>query len=383
MSRARGGPRRLRGRLASLALAAASLLLAVGLAEGVLRVLDRPHAWAPKRASRQFQFLDAHAHPDIGYLNRASSEIWFEYDGDPRGALGPGGRVVHRTNRLGFRGGEFPPPAPGSFRIAFLGDSFTFGEGVEDDETYPERTRRALSERRPRVDVVALNLGVGGHDTGQSLALLDVFGLPLRPDALVLGYAMNDVKPPLFEVDPATGRYRRRAPDGPAPPGRRPPDYPLLRLRLVRLAWDAWVDARRSRFYLDEYRALYAEDSPRWRETRAALRALGERCVPGERPCFAVLFPLLASLSDYPLEAEHARVRAALEEAGFSVVDALTLLRGRDERGLWVHPSDHHPNEVVHALVGEALASALDREAAPLLARAVREGRAQSASGSR
>jgi hypothetical protein len=65
---------------------------------------------------------------------------------------------VH-TNTRGFRTAEFgDAPAPGVVRIAVLGDSSTFGWGVEHFETYAERLGTALAERwsidRSRIEIV-------------------------------------------------------------------------------------------------------------------------------------------------------------------------------------------------------------------------------------
>jgi len=39
--------------------------------------------------------------------------------------------------------------------------------------------------------------------------------------------------------------------------------------------------------------------------------------------------------------------------------DVLPLLKGRDVSKLWVHPTDQHPNERVHAVAGKLVAEAL------------------------
>jgi hypothetical protein len=36
-------------------------------------------------------------------------------------------------------------------------------------------------------------------------------------------------------------------------------------------------------------------------------------------------------------------------------LDLLDTFRGHDEKSLWVHPTDHHPNEAAHALAAEAI----------------------------
>src|SRR5262249_49458840 len=64
-------------------------------------------------------------------------------------ALSDGTEVSHTTlNQYGFRGPERPAEARRS--ILLLGDSFTFGSGVNDDETFASRLGRALG---PEVQV--------------------------------------------------------------------------------------------------------------------------------------------------------------------------------------------------------------------------------------
>ena len=71
-----------------------------------------------------------------------------------------------RHNEYGLRGGPIDlEPSPQRPRVLALGDSFTWGYGVEEDETYC----RLLSQS---LDVEVLNLGVSGYGTGQELLLL-------------------------------------------------------------------------------------------------------------------------------------------------------------------------------------------------------------------
>jgi hypothetical protein len=46
---------------------------------------------------------------------------------------------------LGYRGANFPAEKrPGAFRILAVGDSFTYGDFVDDGETLPARLEEAL-----------------------------------------------------------------------------------------------------------------------------------------------------------------------------------------------------------------------------------------------
>lgn len=93
----------------------------------------------------------------------------------------------HRGPRAGERG-------PAAYRIAALGDSFTFGYGVEEEQAWPRRLEAMLNEgRSPGRRVEVLNLGIGGYGTWQEAALLDEICARWKPDlALVAFYIGND-----------------------------------------------------------------------------------------------------------------------------------------------------------------------------------------------
>jgi hypothetical protein len=107
------------------------------------------------------------------------------------------GEFEHRAvlNSLDLRDTEIPPKAPDEFRVLALGDSFTYGLGVEEPDCYVRRTERALAARlaearRPgRVRIV--NGGVGGGPASQAEWLRHT-GLALAPDLVVLGYFLGN-----------------------------------------------------------------------------------------------------------------------------------------------------------------------------------------------
>ncbi|HET8643853.1 MAG TPA: GDSL-type esterase/lipase family protein, partial [Vicinamibacteria bacterium] len=97
------------------------------------------------------------------------------------------GRVS--SNSRGLRGtAEYAPGrVPGRRRVVVLGDSFTFGEHVDDHEAFPARLQQRLG---PAVDV--LNLGVHGYGHDQMLIRLREEGLRYAPDLVVLGFFADD-----------------------------------------------------------------------------------------------------------------------------------------------------------------------------------------------
>lgn len=92
------------------------------------------------------------------------------------------------SNSRGVRGRrEYAIGKAGRFRAVVIGDSYTFGEGVNDDETFSAFLERQL----PGSDII--NLGVHGYGTDQQLLRLQRDGLPYRPDVIVFGYYEDDI----------------------------------------------------------------------------------------------------------------------------------------------------------------------------------------------
>ncbi len=122
--------------------------------------------------------------PDPGiYAGDPGSVWWLQPELEARSveAREIGRSFTVRTNRLGCRG-----PAPESGGLACLGDSTTFGWGVEEDEAWPARLAQHLGQ-------VVLNAGVPGHSTHQGLATMDR-ALSVEPHTVILGYIVRDAE---------------------------------------------------------------------------------------------------------------------------------------------------------------------------------------------
>lgn len=84
-----------------------------------------------------------------------------------------------------------PPKTDQRQRILFVGNSFTFGVGVDDSATYPARVDKRLREWCD-AKVETVNAGVGGFDTSHVLSFLQYYGWRLEPDIVVLGFLTSD-----------------------------------------------------------------------------------------------------------------------------------------------------------------------------------------------
>jgi hypothetical protein len=98
------------------------------------------------------------------------------------------------ANDLGYRSPPSEKPA-GTTRVLFLGDSWTFGMGVEAEEAFPARLAE-LATRSGRAagggEVEGWSLALPGYNLLNQLAGLDFFGDRLAPDAVVVCPTPND-----------------------------------------------------------------------------------------------------------------------------------------------------------------------------------------------
>lgn len=102
---------------------------------------------------------------------------------------------LNRHNAHGFRGAEIPlEKPPGEYRIACVGGSTTYTNGVEDwRRSYPAVLERELADLgHPEVRVI--NAGLHGWSSWETLVNFEFKLLDLEPDLVVVYHAINDLK---------------------------------------------------------------------------------------------------------------------------------------------------------------------------------------------
>jgi len=128
--------------------------------------------------------------PDMGFKVRGyfPNGVGLYGDGDD-GTL---------TNRFGFNTPDYPlEKSPGTFRILFVGDSFSWAGGLRGN--YTGLLQQMFDARGDSRKVEIINTGYPGTHTGEQLIMLKKYGLQYDPDLVILGFfAGND----FFEADP-------------------------------------------------------------------------------------------------------------------------------------------------------------------------------------
>ena len=98
-----------------------------------------------------------------------------------------------RINSIGLRDKEYPlEKAAGTYRIFVTGDSFTFGIGVDNGETFSDILEEMLNARYRGSQFDVFNLGIWGRAIDDEYYHL-VRYLDYSPDMLVLQSLTNDI----------------------------------------------------------------------------------------------------------------------------------------------------------------------------------------------
>lgn len=183
---------------------------------------------------------------------------------------------------LGARGArDYASPKPANTkRVVVIGDSFSFGEGVRDNETYPSQLEALL------VETEVVNLAVLGHGTDQQLLRLRKSAFDYEPDLILLGFFGPNAERNLLSFRDAPKPRFVLAGDGieltntpvPGPDRARPSPLPMLRgPALLAAQWQRAID--RTRF------------APKWEITFRILDEIANDCEAHGVPLLIAFYP--------------------------------------------------------------------------------------------
>ncbi len=331
--------------LASLA----STLLALVLAEGALRLFGGEIYPVPLYPGDVVAVRDRTYDAVIG---------WKLAPGEPIRETTADYDVTYEVNAQGFRSShDFaarPPASSVTRRIAFLGDSFTFGSGVREEETFVAGVERRLerTERRrglaTRGEIQAFNYGLGGFGIDQMELALEHYALPWGANLVVVSFIHND-------LDRSLSSYRQ------GHVWLEKPAFHLERGELVRTtaanrpgplaSWFA-QDFRLGRLWQKAESSL-AKRWPmggRWRLNRALFVRMRDACFAAGVPLLVVHIPVNRHAAA-PLYARE------FAELGIDFLDLAPLLPASAD-GLYF-PHDHHFTPAGHRFAGREIARAI------------------------
>lgn len=315
---------------------------------------------------------------------------------DPFGLSLPARRwfILHTTlNSHGYRDKEWSTDKPpGVRRIAFLGDSFTYGWGIKDpQERFTERLQTMFNRRyqshgregagtatslpgerhatgsttepyggSERVGnsqlVEVMNASKPGWDTGAQIQPMIDLIAGYDVDEIVLCYVPNDIE----RLLPISEDFN---PILPPQPRWFNPESSCLLDHLYRRLYVPRVATVRG------YHNWLAEgftDQAIWRQHQRQLGVIMRHCREHDVTLRVVLLPFLRTAGlKYQPERLHNNLRQFFQSNDVSVVDLLPVIADDNPSDLTVNARDAHPNERAHALFAQAIWQAFFAQPTP------------------
>lgn len=323
------------------------------LLEGVLRLLGIP---ADERSLRN----------DPGMVTRFQDSTGTEYT---PGWTGYHAGVMVRINSAGWRGREFSPQkTEGGIRILGIGDSFTFGKAVEEDDVYLVKLEQMLNvDIGPRYETI--NAARDNMSTASELTYFKQREmLKLKPDAVVLGFTVhNDAQPKNQKNARLLRRYERTA--DPSLSVSESDWFKGLagtsKIAALLRAGIRWAhNGQLTDFYYKTIVSNYDDGSKTWDECREALGSIYSACHENQTPLIVILFPVYTKRLDetynqYPEDFRRLHDKVTNVFSGKDGVVVVDMLEDLAHTGLTIRqltvPIDGHPNRAWHDIVARRL----------------------------
>ncbi len=252
-------------------------------------------------------------------------------------------------------------------RVAVVGDSSSFGWGVNYEDSYPDVYRR-LMEAATQTPIALRNFSVPAYNTEQELQVFKTKALPYKPDLLILHHDHNDVAP----------RLGFRGSGGLHPTyGDNLVHSALIKLALRKLS--IYRSSKDPQSIAAEHERVgpYITAGPWYDKHLQALRELAEESRSHGIPTIVVLFNAYVEAdSDYETSPQyielHRKLSEALRTMGLHVLDLYPMYQAHmrqtgwaDLRKWWIskdEPMDPHPNVSAHRFIAEALVAHTRRQ---------------------
>jgi len=341
----------------NIALALLSLVFALTLCEGLLRifgagVLPRPDL-----------YLDD---PDVGKRMRPG------WSGDEFEA-------PVAINSKGLRNPDIPYEKPANtYRILALGDSWTFGFRMNEPDAYPRQLERILqadaAKRGDKRKIEVINAGVVGYSTDQEAAYLAVEGWKYQPDLVLLNYY------PVNDTHNKLAKYKKRAAIEALHPwllslyelpkhlylrqfikgARRTLKQKIGALRMKAAAKVGVEDKGGRALVEDDWTGDYRAGARGWEAVRTAFKDVADQAKAKDVPVLLVLLPDTQDLVRYH-ERYHPKIEpmlaGAAQEAGLPMFDLEPTFQpwqGKEDEVCYRR--QRHPNAFGYGVIAKAVA---------------------------
>jgi lysophospholipase L1-like esterase len=256
-------------------------------------------------------------------------------------------------NKDGFRDKDYSFKKPDDvFRILIIGDSQTFGHGIDRlEETYPKKLETRLNTAAGSKKFEVLSFARPGWNSDSHLQYLYKKGLTYQPDLIMLSLYHNDILPPtFFDCDSTdldlvdTSHFLHSVLNSSA-------IYNFLKFRINRGLEASGLKPN----YIQCRKQVY--NSRGWDMQRLYLDAIIGTAKKNKIHFMMTVIPVLFRLSDdYPMQFAHEKLAGFCADRDLPCVDFFEKgIQGSNARDFIVSEGDRHLNEKGAELIADVL----------------------------
>jgi lysophospholipase L1-like esterase len=275
-------------------------------------------------------------------------------------------------NSFGFREREiFIPKENQVKRVMVLGDSYTWGLGLDIEDTYVRVAEKLLNSSTKQRKLELLNFALPGLNTRQQGEILEKYINHINPDLIVVGFCFNDPSEDKTEINKSdaerffqSNRYLIKTISIIGALG-----FEQIEARAIKALRNWQRDKGILPQWMRNTAKAYQVDSPEWQAFLSALKKIkrlsDDHNLPqplfailnqgdslSEAPNFIVPSPLMKTFYEWWNQAGK-----AAHDAGFCVYDHLEEIKKElPGQFLGINGQDWHPSKELNQLYGKKLA---------------------------
>lgn len=301
----------------------------------ILELAIRLYGWSPLPEGYSGKRNQQVAGGRIECMNPIVSRVYFQELTN----LYPG-CVFYSINNLGFRNNFNVEKikAPDTKRIVAIGDSFTFGFGVLEEDTFVFQLGKYFQDKNEKVEVINAAEPAAGLATYKEI-LHDKVS-PISPDVLLVGININDVTvfPTNLIIENISNRF----------------DYKVR--QYSKLLDFIFYTIEKNESAKENLKNIMASYTPaRKEEFRSFINELKKYSEQNKTKVFIMIHPIYYDFDHYAFESIHQDLDMIVKESKLPYYDFLESFRGKSAQDYWITKNDQHPNEKAHQIYFEGL----------------------------
>jgi len=253
-------------------------------------------------------------------------------------------------NSLGYRDFEYSQERPkNTFRILVMGDSMTFGSGIDKiSDTYPKKLE-ALLNKGSKQKFEVINIAYPGYNTDSQLYDLYIKGFNFQPDMVFIGYYHNDIpRLSYLRCNPTSreiikGKIKTLV------------DKTVL-YQFINFRYNRLLEKLNHKPKMEDC-INEAYSSTAWEMEKVYLEAIRKACMLRNIKLMIGIIPLMFKLNDdYPIKMIHSKLKGYCTKNGVECIDFFEEgFRGKNALNLVISPEDRHLNSQGAKIISKSL----------------------------